>query len=86
MASVRSVLLPGSLYSIPRRQELSFLIAGLRERDQGLIRVDVDALAVRDDGLFVKQDELLGNAGAERLMHALLVQERLRVLRFVCWV
>lgn len=75
------ILLPGSLYSIPPRHELSHLIAGLRERDQGLLRVDVDSTTVRDDGIFVKRDEILGNGGAERLINALLVQERLRVLR-----
>jgi hypothetical protein len=86
----RQLLLPGSLVSIPPRKELSHLISGLREKDQGLLRVDVDGNAVRDDGIFVKRDEILTSAGAERLVHALLVQQRLRVLRYVpslsdCW-
>lgn len=80
--STKGLLLPGSLFSIPPRVELNHLITGLRERDQGLLRVDVDGAAVRDDGLFVKRDEILMSGGSERLIHALMMQERLRVLRW----
>ena len=81
MAMQRQLQLPGSLVSIPPRAELSDLIAGIRERDQGLLRVDVDSTQVRDDGIFVKRDAMLGPSSTERLVLALMVQQNLRVLR-----
>ncbi len=80
----REVLLPSSLVSLPgTRKEFSSILAALKERDHGLLKVDLDGAAVRDDGFSVSQDVPLYGAGMERLANALCLQRQLRVLRYV---
>jgi hypothetical protein len=77
----RDVLLPASLISVPGPKELAHLADALKERERGLLRVELDAAVVRDDGFSVSQDVPLGGVGAERLLNAMLLQSQLRVLR-----
>jgi hypothetical protein len=77
----RDVLLPASLVSVPGPKDLAYLADALKERERGLLRIELDGKVVRDDGFSVNQDAPLGGVGVERLLNAMLLQSQLRVLR-----
>jgi hypothetical protein len=79
----REVLLPASLVSVPGPKELTHLVKALKERERGLLRVELDGDVVRNDGFTVSQDAPLGGVGVDRLVTALNSQSQLRVLRCV---
>ena len=79
----REVLLPATRISVPFRRELAHLTDALKEKDRGLLKIDLDGSKVRDDGFSVSQDAPLYGAGAERLMNAVYMQRQLRVIRYV---